>query len=1259
MIQTNLSAQFLDQSKDLFWMVNEEFQLIYANPTFLSFMTEAYGEEKKLNESVFMESFDEDYIIKWKNYYCRALKGESFEIEEHFYYPVSNIIRYSRVTFEPLIGENQRIFTVACQSKDISGSIKQLSEANQLIDSFLGVFCTVNEQGYFMYVSIGATNHWGYSPEELIGKSYQDFIVLEDLPKTSAMTSAILTGQDIKSFENRYRKKDGGIAYNFWSARWDDNNKLIYCVARDGKEMVEQEDRILKSEQRYKALVQEGYDLIGILDAEGNYTYVSPTSTAILGITPEEFIGRNALEFVHQDDVENTLASLQKITTDKRVVVTPFRFLNHKKELRWVETVLTNMLDNPAVNGIVANSRDITAKIEKDHQLKLFESVITNTKDAILITDAEPSEGIGHKIIYVNEAFTKMTGYDAEEVIGKSPKMLQGPNSNKEELVKLGRALKNWESHEMTTLNYKKNGEEFWVNFALTPVADEKGSYTHWIAVERDITEQKIKELENSLLAQISVDFKIENDYSIAVNELCKSISKIGNFDWVELWTSNLEKNQMLLFSHYVAEIEDKRFYDYSPEFVADQKSEGLSNNLWSGGVQLLWSDDKQSDGFIRRDAAKKIGLKSVIGIPLIYNDEAIGVLKIGTKKSANYLNNYIRIFQRLEVFIASELNRKKLENDLSHLFNAIPDIICVLDFQGRFLKINKSGCDLIGFSEENILYHNFDEFVHPDDKEIFNDQVTDLEKEKSTFKFENRYVTNNGDTLWLSWYCNSTLKEGLIYATAKNITEEKKLRELNREVRSLVKIGSWEVDLVNKSVFWSDEVHQLHDTNPKSFIPDLESAINFYRADFRQLIRDNITACISTGEQYDFEAVLVTTKNKEIWVRAIGNTEFINGKCKRIYGSFQDINDRKEAEVRLQSLADNLPGVVFQYLIYPDGTDNLKYVTKGAKEVWGFSTEQVLQNLQVVWDGIEAGGEIENLKKRIADSVRARTKLTAQWKYIMPNGEIRTHFGCASPSYLADGTVLFNAVILDVTKEAANEALLEQYTYELERSNEELEQFAFVASHDLQEPLRMITSFMDLLQRKYGDQIDEKGHQYIHFATDGAKRMKQIILDLLDYSRASKSIEGKEEVDLNEILSEFKQLRRKIISEKSASINSNKLPILYTYKVAIMQTLHCLLDNALKYTEVGTIPKIEINAIENEKEWEFSIQDNGIGIDSQFYDKIFVIFQRLHNNDKYSGTGIGLSITKKHVEFLGGRIWLESTPKKGTIFYFIIPKIK
>jgi len=1259
MKQNQLSALLLNQNTDLFWIIDQKYQLIYANETFLNHLKEVTGVEKKLKDSTFFEGFEKSYILKWKSYYAKALSGTQFEIEEQSYDQNSDRIKYTKVTFKPLQEDDQKIFAVACHSKDITRIITPRSEADQMIDTSLDVFCIGNEEGKFIYASAASLNHWGYSPEELIGKSYKDLILDEDSYKTNELMTTILSGQNVKSFMNRYRKKDGAIAYNLWSIRWDAKTKLMHCVVRDAKEILEQEEKILRSEQRFKALIQECSDLIRIFDSAGNFVYVSPTSTAILGIEPGKFIGRNVLEFIHPDDVEKFLSSFQQIQNIERLALEPYRIQNHKKEWRWFETVLTNMSNNPAVGGIVASSRDITTKIKEKQHLKLLESVITNTKDAILITEAEPFTDPGPKIIFVNEAFTKMTGYTAEEVIGKTPRILQGPNSNKDDLSRLGQSIRKWETSEVTTINYKKNGDEFWINFTVTPVADEKGRYTHWIAIERDITEQKIIELENALLAQISVDFKVENDYAIAANELCKSISEIGNFEWVELWTSNLEKNQMLLFSHYVAKSEDEVFYDNSSENLIYQKSEGLSNKTWTNGVQLLWSTVEKYDGFARGDAAKKIGLKSIMGIPLIYNNETVGVLKIGTKKSGNYLNNYIPIFSRLEGFIGSELNRKKLENDLSQILNSIPDIICVLDFQQRFLKINKSGCDLLGCSEVDILYHNFDEFAHLDHKAILKNKLKTLKKDNDTFKFENRYITKSGTTIWLSWYCNSNVKEGLIYATAKNITEEKKLRELNREARNLAKIGSWEVNLKDKSVYWSDEVHKMHETDPKSFAPDFEEAIQFYRDDFHELVKLNITRCISTGEQSDFEAVLITAKKKEIWVRAIGNAEFINGKCKRIYGSFQDINDQKVSEIRLQSLANNIPGVVLQYLLYPDGTDTIKYITKGSQEVWGFSADEVMQNIQLVWDRIAEGGEMEKLKKSIVDCVSAGTKWTARWKYVMPNGEIRTHLGCASPSYLADGTILFDTVILDITKEAANEVLLEQYTYELERSNEELEQFAFVASHDLQEPLRMITSFMELLERKYGEQLDEKAHQYIHFATDGAKRMKQIILDLLDYSRANKSVEGQEEVDMNELVTEFKQLRRKIIAEKSVSIKCKNLPVLHTYKVAIMQILNCLLDNSLKYTESGTSPKVEIKAVENEKEWEFSIKDNGIGIEPQFYEKIFIIFQRLHNNATYSGTGIGLSIAKKHVEFLGGRIWVESVPKKGSVFYFVIPKIK
>lgn len=237
-----------------------------------------------------------------------------------------------------------------------------------------------------------------------------------------------------------------------------------------------------------------------------------------------------------------------------------------------------------------------------------------------------------------------------------------------------------------------------------------------------------------------------------------------------------------------------------------------------------------------------------------------------------------------------------------------------------------------------------------------------------------------------------------------------------------------------------------------------------------------------------------------------------------------------------------------------------------------------------------------------------------------------------------------------------ANESL-EDKNLALENMNEELETFAYVASHDLQEPLRMIKSYMNLLSKKYGDQLDEKAHQYIHFATDGAVRMKQIILDLLEYSRASNPVDRIEEVDMNELLSDFRHLRRKHIEEKGASIESDNLPVLKVYKTPLRQVLHALLDNALKYSKEDVSPVIEIKVQEKEKKFEFSIKDNGIGIYPAFFEKIFIIFQRLHNRDRYEGTGIGLSIAKKHVEFMGGRIWVESTPDEGSTFYFTLPK--
>ena len=233
----------------------------------------------------------------------------------------------------------------------------------------------------------------------------------------------------------------------------------------------------------------------------------------------------------------------------------------------------------------------------------------------------------------------------------------------------------------------------------------------------------------------------------------------------------------------------------------------------------------------------------------------------------------------------------------------------------------------------------------------------------------------------------------------------------------------------------------------------------------------------------------------------------------------------------------------------------------------------------------------------------------------------------------------------------------MQKQAEQLEVSNQELEQFAYVASHDLQEPLRMVTGFLSQLEKKYSHVIDATGQKYIYYAVDGANRMRQIILDLLEFSRIGKAADKEELIDLNVLVNEVKLLLSKKIEEKKAIILIDPLPVIKSGKVPIRQIFQNLVSNALKYSNEGIPVKIEIRVKELNDYWEFAISDNGIGISKEYFDKIFVIFQRLHNRAEFSGTGIGLAVTKKVIEKKGGKIWVESELEKGSTFFFTIKK--
>ena len=232
----------------------------------------------------------------------------------------------------------------------------------------------------------------------------------------------------------------------------------------------------------------------------------------------------------------------------------------------------------------------------------------------------------------------------------------------------------------------------------------------------------------------------------------------------------------------------------------------------------------------------------------------------------------------------------------------------------------------------------------------------------------------------------------------------------------------------------------------------------------------------------------------------------------------------------------------------------------------------------------------------------------------------------------------------------------LEQQAAELTRSNRDLEQFAYVASHDLQEPLRKVASFCQLLQRRYEGQLDERADQYIGFAVDGAQRMQRLINDLLAFSRIGRVTAGFTDVDLNAIVEEAVGQHEAALQRTGGEVTWDPLPVVRGEEALLAALIGNLVSNSLKFRRPDTPPRVHLSAARVGEEWEITCRDNGIGIEPEFGDKVFVIFQRLHVKGAYPGTGIGLAIAKKIVEYHGGRIWLAPSTGPGAEIRFTLP---
>ena len=379
------------------------------------------------------------------------------------------------------------------------------------------------------------------------------------------------------------------------------------------------------------------------------------------------------------------------------------------------------------------------------------------------------------------------------------------------------------------------------------------------------------------------------------------------------------------------------------------------------------------------------------------------------------------------------------------------------------------------------------------------------------------------------------------------------------------------------------------------------------------------------------------------------------------ILGVFWDVTEERrmqnalrESEERFRLLAHTAKDMIYRMSL-PDGA--YEYVSPASKALFGYAPEEFYDNPMLLADAVHPDWQ-EYLREEWEKLLKGEITPTYEYQIIREDGEVRWMNQRNSMITGPDGRPrAIQGIVTDVTEEKAFTVELARLNRDLKRSNEELEQFAYVASHDLQEPLRMVSSYTQLLAKRIDDKLDEKTEKYINYAVDGANRMQILINDLLTFSRITTRGKDPVPVDSHSVLGKVIRDLSKLIEESSAIVTNDDLPEVCVDPSQFAIVLRNLIGNAIKFNE-SEHPHVHVSSSEYEDDmWLFEFKDNGIGIEREYSDRIFEIFQRLHSRREYSGTGIGLALCKRVIERHGGSIWIQSEPREGTTFFFTVPR--
>jgi PAS domain S-box-containing protein len=1099
-----------------------------------------------------------------------------------------------------------------------------LDDAAFLADAENGRILETNKQGE---VLLGRTR------DEIIGMHQSE---LHPLQKTEEYRQRFATHVEkghAADYDGEVIRKDGSVVpVNISAAPLTLGGKqFILGLFRDITERKQAEEALRESEAKYCALVEKARDGMFIVQ-DGVIKFANRAVADISGYAIEEMIGVPLKERLTTES-KHTVIQRHKLKVAGKEVSPIYETKIRRKDgtIRDAELsmALIQYKGKPADMGII---RDITERKQTEQEVRIRDSAIASSLNAIAMADLEGN------LTYVNASFLKLWGYDdKDEVLGKPVvefwQVREQAAAVVKELLEKGK-------RQGELAASRKDGSTFDVQLLASMVTDEAGKPICMMGSFVDITERK--RAEEALQEG-------EKKYRVLFESMLDGMLVI-----------DAETMKVVLGNEAAA-----KMYGF------DSAEDAIGVNP----LDFIPPEDRHRvAGIIAEDMFEK-DLRQINEFRTITKDgREIWIEALGTR--TEYQGRLAGLVTFRDI-----TERKQAEELFRSLASSSPGGIYIVQ-DGRFQFVNPQFQKYAGYSESELLVMDSLSLVSPEDKNTVRKNAVKMLKGKRSSPYEYKFVNKDGGIRWVVERVAPIQYQGrrATLGTTLDITERKRAEEALRESEKRYRLLAenvtdviWTTDMNLRPTYLSPSItrllgYSLEEAMSHSMEESLTPA-SIKMA--RQAFAKALTAKDKEQEEYfksrPLELEMKRKDGSTVWVETtISFLRDQDGQPVGLLGINRDITERKRAEEALREseksyrlLAENVTDLI----TVTDMNMRTTYVSPSVTRLLGYSVDEAMAR------GMEETLTPASLQVATKAFVRALETEEMRRGESYPMGTIELEMKRKDSSIVwTESTVSFLrdpqdgrpigmlAVTRDITERKQAREKLQKTLAELERSNKELEQFAYVASHDLQEPLRMIASYVQLLARRYKGKLDADADDFIAYAVDGASRMQRMINDLLAYSRVGTRGKPFEPTDCQAVLDQVLANLKVAIEESSAMITHDPLPMVMADESQMAQLFQNLINNAIKFRGEAS-PRVHISAEQKEKDWVFSVRDNGIGIDPQYHERIFMIFQRLHDRGEYPGTGMGLAICKKIVERHGGRIWVESELGKGSIFYFTISK--